>query len=146
MSGIKTDNSKTLINALSEIDRLQSEVERLRGRCGELEEFAAFAQQTAERELDPDYVPPRTAEAMLALLEASRQITGEVEACDYENPWLLRKQAEAVEQYAKALRMWLESMPGNPRALFAEGVKASAEQADRHAQRLRQRAAESENE
>lgn len=134
----KSDIAAELAHRDIEITRLQSEVERLRGRCGELEEFSAFAQQTAERELDPDYVPPRTAEAMFALLEASRQITGEVEACDYENPWLLRKQAEAVERATLICRR--------------DGIRPEVSTAScpvyalkDYAQRLRQQAAENEN-
>ena len=83
---------------------LEKKLEQAEARCAELEEFAAFSQLTAERELDPDYVPPRTAAAMLELLQRSREITKEDESCDYESAWLLRKQADEIDIACNKLR------------------------------------------
>jgi hypothetical protein len=65
-------------------------------------------------------------------------------AAQSSEPYILRKQAEAVEHYREALGMWLKELPGNPCASFVEGIISSAEQANRHAQRLRQQADEAE--
>jgi|GEM_PF-1163725 len=109
-------------------DDARSEVEQLRARVAELEEFAFFVQLSAERELDPDYVPPRTEAAIKVLLDEARKITGEDESCDYVNAWLLRKQAEAVEDF------------GQPFDLVHRMVSSRkvAEDAREYAQRLRQ--------
>lgn len=56
----------------------------------------------------------------------------------------LRKQAEAIEGYAEALKLWLRDLPGNPCASFIEGVRSSWEQAERYAQRLRAEASDIE--
>ncbi|OJT01194.1 hypothetical protein [Marinobacter nauticus] len=65
-------------------------------------------------------------------------------ACKSFDALILRKQAEAVENYSAALGMWLKELPGKPCASFVEGVVSSSEQADRYAKRLRQQAAEAE--
>lgn len=65
-------------------------------------------------------------------------------AAQSSEPYVLRKQAEAVEHYGEALGMWLKDLPGSPCASFVEGITSAAEQAGRQAQRLRQQADEAE--
>jgi len=50
---------------------------------------------------------------------------------------LREKQSVAVEDYAAALHCWLKEQPGNPPKEFVDGVYHAAEQAERHAKRLR---------
>lgn len=98
--------------AASRLTRLQSEVERLRGRCGELEDSLTELIQHYSETWDLPIL--RRAEAALDGIG---------------NSYVLARQAEAVEKAAR-----LYAAPG----LTLSGLM-------RHAQRLRQQAAESEN-
>jgi len=65
---------------------------------------------------------------------------GIMRASGNSQPFIKRKQAEALEHYGEALGMWLKDLPGSPCASFVEGVTSAAEQVDRQAQRLRDEA------
>lgn len=98
-------------------------VEQLRARVAELEAHAVLIRKMAEKF-------PQEA----AIVKLANNVLADKGTID---AFILRKQAEAVESYSEALKQWLRDMPGNPRALFVEGIKAACEQARRHANRLR---------
>jgi hypothetical protein len=79
-------------------EKSNGELEQLKARVAVLEDFAAFAQMVASRQLDPDYVPVHVAEDMTKILNMSREITGEDDYDNYESAWLLRQKADVIEQ------------------------------------------------
>ena len=115
---------------LSEYTTAQAEIEALREERDSCKQQAQIWKQEA-----------RTQSAIVA--EIYQELTGKTgEPGDWNGarplkPAILRKQAEAVSQYADALSMWLNDLPGKPCASFVEGVRSAAEQADRQAQRIR---------
>ena len=112
---------------VEECARLQSEVERLRGRCGDLESENKYL-----RARDDSLISFLVNEAGLDMVSVKA-------ACGHipnEDAWLLRKQADAVEP---AIRTALRNL-GNA-DLSEEDIERFAED---YAQRLRHQAAESE--
>lgn len=93
----------------SEYDRLQSEVERLRGRLTE-----------CHQSID-------------AYVRDNERLQGLLDETDQATPWLLRKQAEAVEVISKEYKCGME----------AEDMVSALKE---YAQRLRQQAAEGSDE
>jgi hypothetical protein len=108
----------------------------MQARVAKLEDFAAFAQMVASRQLDPDYVPVHVAEDMTKILNMSREITGEDDYDDYESAWLLRQKADAVDSFVK----WVN--PHWPKSL-ATGI---ADDAKNYTYELRQAADEADKE
>lgn len=102
-----------------ELTRLQSEVERLRGRCGELVEYA-----DGPGELAGDY--------NWEMLKANTNVS---------QAWLLRKQAEAVESMCA---QWKDEAHWIINETHANYQRHYAKAGHGYAQRLRQQAAESE--
>lgn len=125
----------------SKVAHLQSENEALRARVAELEDFAALAQAIGERQLDPDFVMPLVEADMKLLLKKAQEITKEDEAYDYENPWLLRKQAEAVEAVANRLKHFADTAHDDSECV---AYRHGAEFATEEVNRLRQQADELE--
>jgi len=118
MSNIKTDNTKTLENALAEITRLKSEIEALKAANRDLQDWFDDARATAEN-----------AQARVAEMEADDNALDKMRGA-----FIIRKQAEAVEAFSEYEG---SSWP----ATLAKGLSAAAKQ---YAQRLRQQANELE--
>lgn len=129
--GISTDRPahKNIIReAVGEITLLRVEVERLRGRCAELE---SGLEGIANCAYGYNHPKAQTAD------EAASWMNGEAMRLlgdPQPSAWLLRKQAEAFEVEAQRVR---ENSAGNCDPLYSTCLEDSA-------QRLRQQAAEIE--
>lgn len=119
LEGDKPPENPATINMLrEEITRLQSEVERLRGRCAELESVlgSAWASHCLEA---VDWV------------DQAKEVLSRSDSAS----WLLRKQAEAVE--AATTKCQIKSATDDSKCYSAA--------LQDYAQRLRQQAAESDH-
>ena len=123
----------------------QAEIEALRGRVAELEHLIRYAQVESGVCMCGDEIESHNQASGHSPVDIwDHAVEKALE--DTSEAWLKRKQAEAVSQYADALAMWLNDLPGKPCKSFVEGVRSAAEQADRQAQRLRAEADQQEKE
>ena len=118
-------------NAKDELTRLQSEVERLRGRLNEINNLVALRWSNGV---------PTHSEMLEEVEQLSKPGTG--------SAWLLRKQAEAVEalaDYHDEDCGYSECLSDPELVEFADGCvrEMSTDDMRAYAQRLRQQAAES---
>ena len=83
-------------NAKRNLDAKDDEIDRLKARVSELEDFVADTYTACQRSLDPDWVPDWVQESLAPISERCRSLLGDYPD-EYESAWLLCKQAEAVE-------------------------------------------------
>lgn len=79
------------------VRQLVDRVEQAEARVAELEEAVADTAIACQRSLDPDWVPDWVQDALIPLSKQCRALLGD-DPDEYESSWILRKQAEAVEE------------------------------------------------
>jgi len=86
-------------------DDARATAEQARARVARLFSAIVEFQRLAWRALDADYIDKHVERSMSELLPQAARITGEVDPDDIDpSPFVLRKQAEAVEAMAKRLQ------------------------------------------
>lgn len=110
-------------SASAELTRLQSEVERLRGRLDQLEALLKASD--------------RRASVATEALETEAENHTKLRNSLHSGGWLLRKQAEAVEAVSENLKAMCK-------VDYRRWVKPAVTELDNEAQRLRQQADEAE--